>query len=73
MGLKEPVDKVIKLWDKYNLGINGVVKDFHFQSLHEVVNPLFFVLNPTNTRNVMARLEGGQETLKSRGKPLFNL
>jgi|APTNR8051073442_1049403.scaffolds.fasta_scaffold00018_12 predicted permease len=69
MGLKEPVGKVIKLWDQYNLEIIGVVKDFHFQSLHEVVNPLFFVLNPKNTWNVMIRLEGGkeQETLKSLG------
>lgn len=70
MGLKEPVGKVIKLWDQYNLEIIGVVKDFHFQSLHEVVNPLFFVLNPKNTWNVMIRLEGGkeQETLKSLGE-----
>jgi putative ABC transport system permease protein len=70
MGLKEPVGKVIKLWDQYNLEIIGVVKDFHFQSLHDVVNPLFFVLNSKNTWNVMIRLEGGkeQETLKSLGE-----
>lgn len=69
MGLKEPVGKMIKLWDEYNLEIIGVVKDFHFQSLHEIVNPLFFILNPKNTWNVMIRLEGGkeQETLKSLG------
>jgi predicted permease len=61
MGFKEPLGKVIKLWDEYNLEIIGVVKDFHFQSLHDVVNPLFFVLNPKNTWNVMIRLEGGKE------------
>ncbi len=70
MGLKDPVGKVIKLWDEYNLEIIGVVKDFHFQSLHDVVNPLFFVLNQKNTWNVMIRLEGGKEkeTLKSLGE-----
>lgn len=67
MGMKDPIGKVIKLWDQYNLEIIGVVKDFHFQSLHDVVNPLFFVLNQENTWNMMIRLEGGKEkeTLKS--------
>jgi putative ABC transport system permease protein len=69
MGLKDPVGKVIKLWDEHNLVIIGVVKDFHFQSLHDVVNPLLFVLNQKNTWNLMIRLEGGKEkeTLKSIG------
>jgi putative ABC transport system permease protein len=61
MNLKEPIGKHIKLWDKYDLKIIGVVKDFHFQSLHDVVNPLFFVLNPRNTWNIMVRMEGGKE------------
>lgn len=67
MGFKDPIGKVIKLWDQYDLEIIGVVKDFHFQSLHEVVNPLFFILNQDNTWNVMIRLEGGKEkeTLKA--------
>jgi ABC-type antimicrobial peptide transport system permease subunit len=66
MNLENPVGKTIKLWDHYNREIIGVVKDFHFQSLHDVVNPLFFVLNPKNTWNTMIRLEGGKEkeTLK---------
>lgn len=67
MGLQNPVGKVIKLWDIYDLEIIGVVKDFHFQSLHDVVNPLFFMLRPENTWNVVIRLEGGKEkeTLKA--------
>lgn len=67
MGLTDPVGKTVKLWDQYNLEIIGVVKDFHFQSLHEIVNPLFFLLNEKNTWNVMIRLEGGKEneTLKA--------
>ena len=62
MGIKNPVGKTIKLWDDNNMEIIGIVKDFHFQSLHDVVNPLFFILSEKNTWNVMIRLEGGRET-----------
>jgi ABC-type antimicrobial peptide transport system permease subunit len=61
MGMKDPIGKTIKLWDQYDLEIVGVVKDFHFQSLHDVVNPLFFMLSDKYTWNVMIRLEGGKE------------
>ena len=67
MDLKDPIGQRIKLWGQYDMEIIGVVKDFHYQSLHDVVNPLFFRLRPDNTWIVMARLEGGkeQETLAS--------
>jgi putative ABC transport system permease protein len=61
MNLKDPIGKKIKLWREYELEIIGVVKDFHFQSLHEIVNPLFFRLSPKNTWTIMVRLEGGKE------------
>ena len=61
MGLENPVGKTIKLWDEYDLEIIGVVKDFHFESLHDVVNPLFIRLVPENTWNMMIRLEAGKE------------
>lgn len=70
MNLENPIGKHIKLWEKYDFEIIGVVKDFHFQSLHDVVNPLFFVMNSRNTWNVMVRIEGGKEkeTLAELGK-----
>ena len=61
MNLENPIGKTIKLWGEYDLQIIGVVKDFHFQSLHDVVNPLFFRLRPSNTWNIMVRLEAGKE------------
>lgn len=61
MGLENPVGKTIKLWDQYDLEIIGVVKDFHYQSLHEEVAPLFFRLSPQNTWTAMIRLEAGKE------------
>ncbi len=81
MGLDEPIGKSIKLWGDIDLEIVGVVKDFHFQSLHDVVNPLFFMLTPQYTWTVMVRLEGGREkeaitaleTLYSSFNPGFTL
>lgn len=58
MNLEDPIGKSINLWNRYDLEIIGVVKDFHFQSLHDVVNPLFFMLTPQNTWTVMIRIEG---------------
>ncbi|MBX2943393.1 MAG: ABC transporter permease [Cyclobacteriaceae bacterium] len=61
MNMEDPIGKTVKLWDTYDLEIIGVVKDFHFQSLHDVVNPLFFRLSPKNAWSIMIRLEGGKE------------
>lgn len=60
MGFDDPIGEQVRLWDEYDLEVIGVVKNFHFQSLHEKVNPLFFIVNPENTWIVMARLEAGQ-------------
>lgn len=67
MGLKDPVGQVIRLWDEVDLEIIGVVKNFHFQSLHEPVNPLFVRLRPTDTWNIMASIDGARvkETIES--------
>ncbi|MGE0590183.1 MAG: ABC transporter permease [Cyclobacteriaceae bacterium] len=61
MGFENPIGQTIRLWDQYDLEIIGVAKDFHFQSLRDVVNPLFFRLKPSNTWNIMIRLEAGRE------------
>jgi putative ABC transport system permease protein len=61
MGLEDPVGKHIRLWDEHDLEIVGVVKDFHFQSMHEVVKPMFIHYNPQNSWNIMVRLEPGRE------------
>jgi ABC-type antimicrobial peptide transport system permease subunit len=60
MGLKDPVGKVIQLWGS-DREIIGVTKDFHFQSFHEKVNPLFFILKPNQAWIVMARVAAGRE------------
>jgi ABC-type antimicrobial peptide transport system permease subunit len=61
MNLTEPLGETIRLWDEYDLEVIGVVKDFHFQSLHEPVNPLFMWLTPEETWYVMVRIASFQQ------------
>jgi predicted permease len=61
MGLKNPIGKTIGIQGG-KFQISGVVKDFHFASLHEKVAPLFFMLRPEWTQQIMIRMEAGKET-----------
>ena len=60
MGLKDPIGKQVKLWGQ-NMEIVGIVRDFHFQSLHEKVKPLFFRLAPQDAYRFMVKMEAGRE------------
>ena len=61
MGLQPPVTgQQIRFWGK-NKQIIGVCKDFHFESLHEVIRPLLIQYEPERTLNFMVRLEAGKE------------
>jgi hypothetical protein len=60
MGMKDPIGKTVQLWGK-DYHIIGVVKDFHYESLHENYKPVFLVLNPDNTYMMMARITAGKE------------
>jgi putative ABC transport system permease protein len=72
MGLKSPVGKVIKLWEN-DYKIIGVTKDFNFQSLHESIKPLFFILDPERTNTIMARISSTNIfTTVSRIKNLYS-
>lgn len=64
IGIQHPVGKYVKLWGKQR-EIIGVVKNFHFASLHDNIKPLFMVLDPDDTWNVIARIngEGQKETI----------
>jgi putative ABC transport system permease protein len=60
MGMKDPIGKTVKLWGQER-HIVGVVKDFHYESLHENFKPVFFVLAPNDTYRIMARITAGKE------------
>lgn len=61
MNMENPIGKTITLWGDNKMEIIGVVKDFHFQSLHNKVKPLFFILTPENTWSILARIQAGTE------------
>ncbi|WP_246859509.1 ABC transporter permease [Spirosoma sp. KCTC 42546] len=67
MGFKNPIGKTVT-WGNGKGTIVGVLKDFHFQSLHTAIRPLIATLNTGKRRqggNVIIRIEAGKtkETL----------
>ncbi len=56
MGLKDPVGKRISVWDKEKI-IIGVLKDFHFNSLHEEIKPFIFRMDPQSCLLVLIRID----------------
>lgn len=61
MGLKDPIGKTVKMWGQ-NRKIVGVVKNFHFESLHESVKPFALRLEPKFTYRIMVKIQGGKES-----------
>lgn len=60
MGMKDPIGKTVKLWGK-DRQIIGIVKNFHYESLHENFKPVFFRYDPENTYIAMVKLTRGAE------------
>lgn len=60
MGLENPIGKSIDMWGEKRQ-IVGVVKDFHFESLHEKVKPLLFRFETGRTLKIIAKIEAGKE------------
>jgi ABC-type antimicrobial peptide transport system permease subunit len=60
MGLTNPIGTKIAMWGK-EMQIAGVVKDFHFSSLHEAIAPMLFRYDPGKTALIMAKIEAGKE------------
>lgn len=58
MGMKDPVGKTVGL-GSFKLTIVGVIKDFHYESLHSAVSPMFFILAPGYTQKVMVKIAAG--------------
>ena len=60
MGMENPVGQTVRLWGEEKQ-IIGVVKNFHFESLHENVKPLLFRFAPEQTLEIMVKIEAGKE------------
>lgn len=66
MGLKNPIGKTVRHYSG-DKRIIGIVKDFNMLSLHNQVEPAFFLLEPQKAHFIMARIQKGEElaTLRS--------
>jgi hypothetical protein len=56
---KDPNLRTISIGDEVRQ-ISGVVENFHFQSFHEIIEPVFFVLNPSFGFNSFVRVKPGE-------------
>lgn len=65
MGLKNPIGREIK-WGQSKVRIVGVLKDFHFESLHKAIRPLIAYMGARQPQgSVVIRIQAGKtpETL----------
>lgn len=60
MGLENPIGKQVAI-ENDEFEIIGITKNFHFASLKETIEPLFFVFRPSWTHTVMAKIASGKE------------
>ena len=59
MRLKNPVGKIFNVWGE-DFQIIGVIKDFHFESLHQTIKPMFFKYRPQYTNRIMVNVSAGK-------------
>ncbi|MBX2876964.1 MAG: ABC transporter permease [Saprospiraceae bacterium] len=60
MGLEEAVGKIIRVGEN-PLEIIGVTRDFHFESLHELVKPTFFRWSNRRALRIAVKIESSNE------------
>lgn len=60
MGMTDPIGKTIQ-FGPYQCPIIGVIEDFHFESMHTDVKPMFFIMAPEHARKVMVKIAKGDE------------
>ncbi|MBD2701184.1 ABC transporter permease [Spirosoma sp. BT702] len=79
IGYKDPIGQPLTMWQRPGK-IVGVIEDFHFQSLHDPIQPLILRLAPNATQtNILVRTQSGQtsqamaslESLAKRMNPKF--
>ena len=60
MGLENPLESTIKFWGN-DARIVGVMKDFHFTSLHKAIEPVILRVDDSFLQNIVVRVVAGQE------------
>ncbi|QNF32800.1 ABC transporter permease [Adhaeribacter swui] len=59
-GLQEPIGKVLSGKNR-KIEIVGVIKNFHYKSLHEAVRPLVFTLEPEAATTILVKIQAAQQ------------
>ncbi|MDW3191196.1 MAG: ABC transporter permease [Cytophagales bacterium] len=59
MGLADPIGKVVNI--RGNREIIGILKDYHYQSLHEAIKPMFLIFEPADATTIAVKLQAGRE------------
>ncbi len=62
MGFEDAVDQPLTLWNDRKGKVIGVVQNFHFQSVHSKVEPLFMMYEPDFYNVIFVRFKEGQRT-----------
>jgi len=57
MGMEDPVGRRLSLGES-ELTIVGLVKNYHFRSLRQEIDPLILIFSPPNSRVLFVRLKG---------------
>jgi len=57
MEMEDPVGKSLKIWD-FDRRIIGVVKDYHFESLHSPIIPMALSIDPNGYGQACIRISG---------------
>ncbi|HEX8377114.1 MAG TPA: FtsX-like permease family protein [Pedobacter sp.] len=65
MGIKDPVGKTVDFYG--NRKIIGVVKNFHFESLHEGMKPFFFKMDNESGGSILVKIKKGAERATIKG------
>ena len=61
IGWDNPVGKIFHAWDEETGTVIGVVKDFHFKSLHQEIEPLVLDIKPEWTWSAAIKVSGNYE------------
>lgn len=59
MGLEDPIGKVVNI--RGDREVIGILKDYHYQSLHEAIKPMFLIFEPADATTIAVKLQAGQE------------
>ena len=67
--IKDPIGKKFKLWDKTGT-IIGVVKDFHFASMKQTIEPTIFFYQPNEMNRIFIKTTGkdAEKVIASAGR-----